>query len=407
MNDKIYWIWLSEAIGQGGKTLELLSYYNYDAKAVYNAGESEIFSLGIYSLQKVRKMKAYPLQMAEKSYNDAAAAGMKIITPDSECYPMSLRQLDDSPAVLYIYGDENVLKNDLSISIVGAREASEYGCAVAKALSSALSSKGFTIISGGARGIDCEAHFGAIEEGGKTVCVLGCGLNTRYLMEMQPMRDKIRQNGAVISEYPPLTPASRTTFPVRNRIISAMSLGTIVVEAGERSGSLITARLALEQGKDVFAVPGDLVHSSFLGTNRLIRDGAIPVFSPNDILEEYYADYYDRIVDKERFSDDEIIRRAQKYLSENRFEIYKEKDSGKDTVKKSLKQEDSAAEKKSAPDFLTQSAKIIYDLLSSEPKHVDLLSEESKLTIQQTLSALTELEVYSLAKQCTGRRYII
>lgn len=402
MNDEVYWIWLSEAIGQGGKTLDLLSYYGYDARAVYNASESELFSLGIYSLQKIRKIKEYPLKKAEKSYKDAVAAGMKTVTPASECYPMSLRKLDNSPAVLYVYGDETVLKNELSISVVGAREASDYGCAVAKALSSALASKGFTIVSGGARGIDCEAHFGAIEEGGRTVCVLGCGLDTKYLMEMQPMRDKIRQNGAVISEYPPKTPASRTTFPIRNRIISALSLGTVVVEAGERSGSLITARLALEQGKDVFAVPGDLVHSSYLGTNRLIRDGAIPVFSPNDILEEYYADYYDRIVDKERFPDDEVIRRAQKYLSERARTIKENPPSATDAVKKPNK-----SEKKDAPAFLTPSAKTVYGLLSVEPKHVDSLSQESGLTIQQTLSALTELEIYSLAKQCSGRRYTI
>lgn len=402
MNDTVYWIWLSEALGPGEKTLELVSFYNWNAEEIYKASVRDIFALGIYTLQRVKKFKAYPLENAIKSYNDAVSTGIKIITPQSEYFPEQLKRIDNVPLVLYVRGDETVLKNELSVSVVGAREASDYGCAVAKALSSALADKGFTIISGGARGIDSEAHFGALEEGGKTVCVMGCGLNVNYLAEMNPMREKIAKSGAVISEYPPKAPASRTTFPVRNRIISALSLGTIVVEAGERSGSLITARLALEQGKDVFAVPGDLVHSSFLGTNKLIRDGAIAVFSPNDILEEYYSEYYDKIVDKTRFPDDEIIRRAQKYLSEPKQETDK-----KISANVNEKKEKSQKVKRDAPDYLTEEAKKIYSVLSEEPMHVDLLSEQSGLTVAQTLSALTELEVYALATALSGRRYTI
>lgn len=402
MNDTVYWIWLSEALGQGEKTLELISYYNWNAEEIYKASVRDIFSLGIYTLQKVKKFKAYPLEKAEKSFNDAVSTGIKIITPQSEFFPAPLKKIDNAPLVLYLRGDESVLKNELSISVVGAREASDYGCAVAKALSSALAAKGFTIVSGGARGIDSEAHFGALEEGGKTICVMGCGLNANYLAEMNPMREKISENGVVISEYPPKSPASRTTFPVRNRIISALTLGTIVVEAGERSGSLITARLALEQGKDVFAVPGDLVHSSFLGTNRLIRDGAIPVFSPNDILEEYYSEYYDKIVDKTRFPDDEIIRRAQKYLLKPKQET-----AEKISANVNEKKEKREAVKREVPDYLTEEAKKIYAVLTNEPTHVDLLSEQSGLTVAQTLSALTELEVYSLVTALSGRRYTI
>lgn len=398
MNDTLYWIWLSEALGQGENCLPLVSYYNWDAKKIYEADVRDVFSLGVYTLAKVRKLKSYPIENAEKSMKEALDAGMKIITPKSEYYPESLKRIDTPPLVLYLYGDEKVLLNELSISVVGAREASDYGCAVAKALSSALASKGFTIVSGGARGIDSESHFGAMEEGGQTVCVLGCGLNTKYLMELQVMREKIAQNGAVISEYPPKTPASRVSFPIRNRIISALSLGTIVVEAGERSGSLITARLALEQGKDVFAVPGDLVHSSFLGTNKLIRDGAIAVFSPNDILEEYYSSYYDKIIDKTPFPDDEIVKRAQKYLNSARETVQNTQLAQNHTEK---------AVKKETPSFLTDEAKKIYEILTDVPQHVDLICEKCGLTMAETLSALTELEVYGLAGAQSGRRYTI
>lgn len=402
MNDTVYWIWLSEALKPGEKTLELISYYDWNAEEIYKASVRDIFALGIYTLQKVKKFKAYPLEKAEKSFNDAVSTGIKIITPQSEFFPEQLKKIDNAPLVLYLRGDEAVLKNELSISVVGAREASDYGCAVAKALSSALATKGFTIVSGGARGIDSEAHFGALEEGGKTVCVMGCGLNVNYLAELNTMREKIAKNGAVISEYPPSASAGRTTFPVRNRIISGLTLGTIVVEAGERSGSLITARLALEQGKDVFAVPGDLVHSSFLGTNKLIRDGAIPVFSPNDILEEYYSEYYDKIVDKTRFPDDEIIRRAQRYLLKPKQET-----AEKVSVNVNEKKETDKKVKGDVPDYLTEEAKKIYAVLTNEPTHVDLLSEQSGLTVAQTLSALTELEVYSLVTALSGRRYTI
>ena len=144
--------------------------------------------------------------------------------------------------------------------------------------------------------------------------MLGSGIGTKYLMENQHLRDRVAQNGAVISEYPPFTPAGRDTFPLRNRIISGISLGTVVIEAGLRSGSLITARFALEQGRDVFAVPVDLISSSFLGTNQLIQSGATAVFSPNDILETYYARYYDKLGNVKSYEADEIIIRIQKYL---------------------------------------------------------------------------------------------
>jgi DNA processing protein len=194
---------------------------------------------------------------------------------------------------LYGIGDCSVLNDAVSIGMVGTRNASVYGIETAQKLSFLLALSGATIVSGGALGVDSEAHAGAMLAKGRTLAFLGCGLSVNYLMENAPLRRAITRYGAVVSEYSPLTPASRTTFPTRNRLISGVSLGIVVVEAGVKSGSLITANFALDQGKDVFAVPGDIVRSSFDGTNYLIKNGAKPVFTAEDILSEYEYRYGD------------------------------------------------------------------------------------------------------------------
>lgn len=400
MNYDLYWIWMSCGLGAGASCLDLVSYYEWNPQEIYGSSFNEIFSLDVITKRQVEKLKSFSLEDAQKILDAVNENGWKIVTPSSEFYPHNLLSLQDLPLVLYVDGDETVLTNELSVSVVGARKASDYGKSVARALSSALSEKGFTIVSGGALGIDSAAHQGALDEKGKTICVLGCGLGTNYLMDNKPLRDEIVRNGALVTEFPPFTPASRRTFPLRNRIISGMTLGTIVVEAGERSGSLITARCALEQGRDVFAVPGDLVSSSFLGTNNLIRNGATPVFSPNDILESYYFRYHNEFKDKERFADDEIIKRAQKYLTNQ--EIQKPEIKGQPKVV-------SVAEnvKKDVPDYLTDNAKKVYDFIGNEPIHVDEIINKCGLTTEKTLSAITELEIYGLVTQLSGRRYKI
>ena len=403
MNYDLYWVWLSLGLGAGASCLDLVTYFEWNPYEIYGSTFNEIFSLNVLNKKRVEKLKSFPLEKAEEILRVSKENGWKIITPSSEYYPQNLLNLQDLPLVLYVQGDETVLTNEMSVSVVGARKASDYGRAVARALSSAMASLGFTIVSGGALGIDSAAHQGALDEKGKTVCVLGCGLGTKYLMENQPLRDKIVQNGAVVTEFPPMTSASKTTFPLRNRIISGMTLGTVVVEAGEKSGSLITARLAGEQGRDVFAVPGDLVSSSFLGTNNLIRNGAIPVFSPNDILEEYCYRFFDKLNNETRLPDDEIMRRAQSYLLSEDFtqEVKEEKPKAeKEVVLK-------PTVKKQAPKYLTPNALKVYELISEEPIHVDDITDKCNFSIEETLSALTELEVYGLVTQISGRRYKI
>lgn len=390
----LYWVWLACGLGPGASCLDLVTYFEWNPYTIYSSTFNELYSLDVVTRKKLEALKRFPLKEAQKIVDLVRANGWKLITPSSEHYPPRLLSLQNPPLVLYVCGDETVLTSELAISVVGARKASDYGMSVARALSSAMAYLGFTIVSGGALGIDSAAHKGALDEKGKTVCVLGCGLGTKYLMENQPLRDRVSQSGAVITEFAPFTYADRTTFPLRNRIISGMSLGTVVVEAGERSGSLITARLALEQGRDVFAVPGDLVSSSFLGTNNLIRNGATPVFSPNDILELYYSRYFHLLGNKERFPDDEIIKRTQDYLTK-KGTVTSEKTTEKPRVKAKL------------PDNLTENALCVYNVLGTEPIHIDEIISKSGLGTEKTLSAITELEIYGLAVQISGRRYKI
>ena len=403
MNYDLYWVWLSLGLGAGASCLDLVTYFEWNPYEIYGSTFNEIFSLNVLNKKRVEKLKSFPIEKAEEILRVSKENGWKIITPSSEYYPPNLLHLQDLPLVLYVQGDETVLTNEMSVSVVGARKASDYGKAVARALSSAMASLGFTIVSGGALGIDSAAHQGALDENGKTICVLGCGLGTKYLMENQPLRDKIVKNGAVITEFPPMTPASRTTFPLRNRIISGLTLGTVVVEAGEKSGSLITARLASEQGRDVFAVPGDLVSSSFLGTNNLIRNGATPVFSLNDVLEEYCYRFFDKLNNETRLPDDEIMRRAQEYLLANEVKEEVKKEEPKEKIVK----EEKVTVKKVPPSYLTPNALKVYELIQNEPIHVDEITNICKLSTDATLSALTELEIYGLITQISGRRYKI
>lgn len=211
------------------------------------------------------------------------AKGIRILTISDDEYPELLRYITDPPLVLYCRG--RIPKSN-SFAIVGSRKASGYGMETARKMAYSLALEDISIVSGMARGIDTAAHAGALEAGGETVAVLGCGVDVPYPPENKGLMERIIESGAVISEYPPGTPPSTFNFPGRNRIISGMSVGTLVVEAGLKSGSLITANYALEQGRDVFAVPGNISNYNSMGTNRLIKDGAKMVLSVDDILEE-------------------------------------------------------------------------------------------------------------------------
>lgn len=280
-----YWIWLSSLIKVPlKKRLRLLEHFT-DPAYLWEAGESELKSLGFCAPRMIgcildKEARHAADGLMENMYRCDAFA----VTLHDRSYPQMLKYIPDPPVVLYVRG--KLVKDEVCFSVVGSRRASLYGLDMARKLSMELAKHGVTIVSGLARGIDSKAHLGALEGGGRTIAVLGCGIDIVYPPENRELMDRIIKSGAVISEYLPGTWPAPFFFPARNRIISGLSRGVAIVEAGARSGSLITADFALEQGRDVFAIPGNINSINSLGTNRLIRDGAIAVTGAGDILDE-------------------------------------------------------------------------------------------------------------------------
>jgi DNA processing protein len=284
---------------------------------------------------------------------------VKTLSLKDKEYPQNLRYIYDPPQTIYVKGSL-LLEDNLAIAIVGSRQASYYGLKNAESLAFELAAKGITIVSGLARGIDSAAHQGALKAKGRTIAVLGSGLNKIYPPENKKLAEEIAQNGAVLSEFPLDTPPLKENFPRRNRIISGLSLGVVVVEAAQKSGALITASCALEQGREVFALPGKIDSFTSQGTNDLIKQGAKLIQSSQDIVDEL-----------------EPLRLL----------------SGmpKETQK--------------IPDLPEEESKV-YQLLSSEPMHIDELLEKSALSQGKLLTALMKLEYKKLIKELPGKRFV-
>ena len=395
-----YWIWLQTALGAGARTDDILSYFETPEK-LYCAGSKEWRLSGLFTQKKIEALKSTTPSETGKILNECRKKGYTIITPDSQLYPGKLKNLTDMPLVLYGIGDCSVLSDVVSIGIVGTRNASDYGIQVAQKLSYALAGSGATIVSGGALGIDSEAHAGAMLAKGRTLAFLGCGLSFDYLKENAAMRRAITRYGAVVSEYSPFTSASKRTFPIRNRLISGVSLGVAVIEAGVKSGSLITANCALDQGKDVFAVPGDIVRSSFDGTNYLIKNGAKPVFSAEDILSEYenvYGDLFDISKSKVALTSIPYVEYRKKKTSaiEKKTEVIKKHEPPVKSV-----------EQKTLPDDVSNESKIVYSVLNDNGVHIDDIVRETNLKMNVVLASLTELELLGFVELGSGKKYRI
>ena len=292
----------------------------------------------------------------------ARDAGIAIIPFTNPNYPARLRTIADPPPFLYVKG--NILTaDDKAVAIVGSRSASEYGRRVARDLARGLASLGFTVVSGMARGIDGSAHESALQAGGRTFAVLGSGVERAYPPEHEILYRRISESGAVISELPIGTRPMAFNFPARNRLISGLSLGVVVVEATEKSGSLITATLAVEQGREVFAVPGEVGSSRSRGAHRLIRQGAKLVESVDDIIEEIAPQLLDR--------SGGAAQRAPRLLPQN----------------------------------ASDAARKIFALLQEDSLQIDQVIERTGMSAAQVLEALLELELQGLLRQSPGKIY--
>lgn len=334
---------------------------------VFAASKSDLLSvpkIGVKTAEAV--LAARDSAECEKVFARMSEIGAKYVHFNDPRYPRRLLPLADRPVGFYFIGDCDF--NAPCISIVGSRMCSVYGQAVARKFAASFARAGFTVVSGMARGIDTCAHIGALEAGGKTIAVLGCGADVVYPPENAELCEKIKKNGAVVSEFPLGTRADRQTFPIRNRIVSGMSAATVVVESDVHGGSMITARLAAEQGRDVFAVPGRIDSRPSRGCNALIRDGATLAMSAEDII-------------------DELRSTGQVELDFSPAE----------------RPEEPAPEKPSAALPLSEDeSRVLKCMDSSRVSYADEISERSGMAVQKCLAVLLMLEIRKIVKKSDG-----
>ncbi len=351
-----YWLGLNAVPNMGPTRFFSLLKYFKSIKNLWDSSPAEIKNSGIltdYLCNELLKIKQS--KFIEKEMEEINRKGIEVILFDSPLYPSSLKEIPNPPPVLYVKG--NLLENDLqSISIVGARKCTNYGRTTSEQISYNLAKEGLTIISGMAYGIDTAAHKGAINAKGRTIAVLGSGMNHIYPASNKRLYQEIADSGAVISEFPLNTKPEKWNFPIRNRIIAGFSLGTLIVEAALNSGSLITASLALEYGKEVFAVPGDINNSLSKGPHKLIKSGAKLSENYEDILEE-------------------IGYKKKSYVSQISI-------------------------------ILDEKSKVVYDLIKQGPIGINDIFNKTKFSYGEIAGITLELELKGYIKQLPGNIYI-
>jgi len=357
------WLALKQVDGIGNVLYKRLIDFFGTPEAVFSAGEEDLEAIEGLSKRLIQSIQSFnDFQVIDRELEQIEKHGVALLTLNAPAYPALLSAIYDPPPVLYIKG----CWQDLSpypIAVVGARKASPYGKKATERLCQGLIKQGVTIVSGFARGIDGIAHRSALAGGGETLAVLGCGIDVVYPPEHRRLFDEVLERGAIFSEFAMGTAPIARNFPKRNRIISGLSLGCVVIEASQKSGSLITARLALEQGREVFAVPGSIFSDSSAGPHQLIASGAKLVQNAEDILSEVLP---------------QLKTRASRSESE-------------------------------APELvpvLEGEEAVLYQSLSFEPKHIDLLIEESGKRAACVSGLLLGLELKGAVRQMAGQYYV-
>jgi len=357
-SDDKYILWLSRIEGLGGrKILSLLDYFD-NISDIFEASPDDFKNIGELSERNVANiLSKRDKRLIDVYVQELNDAGADLITIYNPLYPSLLKEIHDPPACFYMLGE---LPGDgiPKISVIGSRRCSEYGLTVSRKLGRELAERGAVVVSGMAKGIDSSAHRGALDGGGKTVAVLGCGVDICYPAENRILREQIIHGGCVISEYPMGAKPHPSNFPMRNRIISGLSLATVVVEAAEKSGTLITAGQALDQGREVFAVPGNVTSKLSRGTNALIKQGAA--------LVENYADVFNLL----NIPCEEAVVTTHESVQ--------------------LKPEE----------------KVVYDHIGQEPVNAADIMLKSGGQAQTVQYILTMLEIYGLIRKLPGARYI-
>ncbi len=381
-----YSIWLQGVLGYGyGKTAAIFDRFG-SALGVYNASDSELKNSGLFTPSAYSRARNKSLEKAENILNFCRREGIETIAYGDVKYPETLARIPDFPLVIYYKGHFPDFENVPTVCIVGPRKCSDFGIKAAFSLSSRLSRGGMIVVSGGALGVDSAAHKGVLSEDGITALIMPCGFGCDYLRENESLReDIIKQNGCIITEYPPEYPVKQGTFQVRNRLMSALTLGTVVIEAGEHSGALITARHALEQGKDIFVIPGNPTLPQYFGSNNLLRDGAKPLLTAKDVFFEYMSAYADKLDIEKAYSrpDPKPQPRTEKPIS---------------NPQKPIEEINVSA--------LSEVALAVYKAAPSEAFCVDELSVFCEYDASELMTAMTELELFGAIRAVPGGRYI-
>lgn len=405
----IHWIWFSQRPGLSDRArAEILQHFQ-DAEDVYFADAEAFTSVDGLSEEAVASLQDKNLSQAEEILGQCAKCNIHILTWRDAAYPMRLKAISDPPVVLYYKGKLPQFDALPAIAIVGTRDASAYGLTVAKRMGSQIASCGGLVVSGMASGIDGMAMGGALTADMPVVGVLGCGADVIYPRSNRSLFADTEKHGCLLTEFPPGTPPAKWNFPRRNRIISGISCGVLVVEAPEKSGALITARQAADQGRDVFVVPGNIDVASCKGSNALLRDGGIPVSSGWDVLSEYEAQFPGKLRNSSRGASltvypDEVQADAQT--------LPKVAETPRLPEKRRLRRKKEVDNTPSAPYIdaetilpaLTQQEEGIVQRLQAGQMLVDDLIAGLKMPAGQVLSTLTMLEIKGVITRLPGKR---
>ncbi len=352
-----FWVGFNLVKGIGAARLRALLDYFGDVEIAWQASADELHAAGLSARLVEAILQTRHNLSLDQVWDRILAKGIKVLTWEDEAYPRLLNEIEQPPPVLYIRG-EVLPEDEWAVAVVGTRRITAYGRQVAVEIGSALARNGITVVSGLARGVDAAAHQSSLDVGGRTLAILGSGVDRIYPPEHRRMAEQIITQGAVISDYPPGTPPEAANFPPRNRIISGLARAVIVVEAGKRSGALITATFAAEQGREVFAVPGNITAPQSKGTNYLVQQGARPLLEIRDVLESLNI----AMVNEQR--------NARAVLPTDAIEAQ------------------------------------IYAVLGQEPVHVDEIRSRAKLPIEKVSAALVMMELKGIVRQVGGMNYV-
>ncbi len=390
----LYWVWLTIKPVISPMKITWLWERFETIKDIYT--ETEYNDIAGIGDKEKRALRDKDLSAAKDVIAKTERAGAKILTYEDINFPDMLRNIPDPPYVLYIKGEIMNWDRLLTIGVVGTRECTDYGIAATRKISRGLAKAGITVVSGMARGIDAEAAWAALRAGAKTIAVLGGGIDVIYPIENERLYYEICEHGAVMTEYPPGSRSLPGHFPVRNRIIAGLSRGVLVTEAPKISGSLITARLALDNGRDIFAVPGRIGDVKQVGANRLIQGCAKLVMTAEDILEEY--PYDTALLKPPKIK---VVIKTQNMPGYNSEEIEEQSEE----IQKEIRNERKMSIDSKRYAFLKPEEKEIITLLIEKDMNIDELARSLEKPVGEVNTILAMLEIKALVKRLPGNNY--